>query len=225
MRMLMRVGGESAAKPSAVSPAVSHPVHPPHPASVSHPVHPAASSGKSSAYTVHSGDTLSGIASRNHLSLSALEKDNPQIKNPNLIYSGESVHLPQDTVSLSPHAQGLKGETHPANTNTGAYTVHSGDTLSGIASRNHLSLSALEKDNPQIKNPNLILPGQVLHLGSGVNSASSPGPSHLTRSAPFISPAANSPATQPIPNASPNQPIPAKLIVYNFARPTTGVMV
>lgn len=152
--MLMRVGGESAAKPSAVSPAVSHPVHPPHPASVSHPVHPAASSGKSS-----------------------------------------------------------------------AYTVHSGDTLSGIASRNHLSLSALEKDNPQIKNPNLILPGQVLHLGSGVNSASSPGPSHLTRSAPFISPAANSPAIQPIPNASPNQPIPAELIVYNLARPTTGVMV
>lgn len=46
-----------------------------------------------SIYTVQSGDTLSGIAASNGVSLSALEADNPQIGNPDLIYVGESVHL------------------------------------------------------------------------------------------------------------------------------------
>ncbi len=240
--MLIGVGGELAARPSAVSPAVSHPVHPvhpshpahpehpvahtahpAHPASVSHPVHPAASSGKSDTYTVHSGDTLSGIASQHHLSLSALEKDNPQIKNPNLIHSGESVNLPQDTVSLSPHAQGLKGETHPASTNADTYTVHSGDTLSGIASQHHLSLSALEKDNPQIKNLNLILPGQILHLGSGINSAPSPSPGLLNHSGVEAHPGTGGWA-RPIPNASAGSQPQYDLIGFFVARPDTAAM-
>lgn len=46
-----------------------------------------------SIYTVQSGDTLSGIAASNGVSLSALEADNPQIADPNFIYVGESVHL------------------------------------------------------------------------------------------------------------------------------------
>lgn len=46
-----------------------------------------------SIYTVQSGDTLSGIAASNGVSLSTLEADNPQIGDPNLIYVGESVHL------------------------------------------------------------------------------------------------------------------------------------
>lgn len=44
------------------------------------------------------------------------------------------------------------------------YTVVSGDTLSSIARKFGLSLSTLEALNPQISNPNLIYPGQVLKL-------------------------------------------------------------
>ena len=42
------------------------------------------------------------------------------------------------------------------------YTVKSGDTLSGIAVKYGISVQALIRANPQVKNPNLILPGAVL---------------------------------------------------------------
>ena len=44
------------------------------------------------------------------------------------------------------------------------YIVQPGDTLSGIAERFGISLSDLEKANPQITNPNLIFPGQVINI-------------------------------------------------------------
>lgn len=44
--------------------------------------------------TVHTGDTLSGIAASHGKSLSAVEAANPQIKNPDLIYAGQKVALP-----------------------------------------------------------------------------------------------------------------------------------
>ena len=42
------------------------------------------------------------------------------------------------------------------------YVVRPGDTLSGIAERFGVSLKALEAANPQIPDPNLIFPGQVI---------------------------------------------------------------
>ncbi|MBS2032915.1 MAG: LysM peptidoglycan-binding domain-containing protein [Deltaproteobacteria bacterium] len=54
--------------------------------------------------------------------------------------------------------------------------VKSGDTLSGIASRNGVTLSALEAANPQIKNFNLIYPGQTLNLPGGSSSTGTPAP-------------------------------------------------
>lgn len=43
-------------------------------------------------------------------------------------------------------------------------TVQPGNTLWGIAQAHHMSLSSLEAANPQIKNPNLIYPGQKITL-------------------------------------------------------------
>ena len=45
-------------------------------------------------YLVKKGDTLWGIARRYHVSLSALIRANPQIKNPNRIYPGNRVTIP-----------------------------------------------------------------------------------------------------------------------------------
>jgi nucleoid-associated protein YgaU len=43
--------------------------------------------------------------------------------------------------------------------------VQPGDTLSGIAGQFFgVTLSALEAANPQITNPNLIVPGQVIRI-------------------------------------------------------------
>jgi LysM repeat protein len=42
--------------------------------------------------------------------------------------------------------------------------VKSGDTLSGISKANRITLAALLKLNPGIKNPNLIYPGQKIRV-------------------------------------------------------------
>jgi len=52
----------------------------------------------------------------------------------------------------------------PPSSNPKTYTVKSGDTMSGIAAKFGISLAALENANPQIKNPNLIYPGEVLNI-------------------------------------------------------------
>jgi spore coat assembly protein SafA len=94
-------------------------------------------------YIVQSGDTLSGIAQKFGISLSDLERANPQIHKPDLIFPGEVVHIP-------PRHR--------------TYIVQSGDTLSGIAQKFGVGLSDLEKANPQIHNPDLIFPGQVINI-------------------------------------------------------------
>ena len=44
------------------------------------------------------------------------------------------------------------------------YRVRSGDTMGGIAARFDVSLSALEAANPQIANPGLIFPNELVHI-------------------------------------------------------------
>jgi LysM repeat protein len=98
-------------------------------------------------YTVEEGNTLSGIAAHLGVGLAALETANPQITDPNLITPGEVLHVP-------PHSA-TTGET---------YTVQEGDSLSKIAAHFGVELFALESANRQIVNPNVIYPGQVIHV-------------------------------------------------------------
>ncbi|KRE99999.1 hypothetical protein ASG87_13510 [Frateuria sp. Soil773] len=131
---------------------------------------PGGSGGTSPAshdYTVRPGDSLSAIADRNGVSLAALRAANPQVKNPNLIFPGQVIHIP---------GKGAAAPA-PAKPSTHSYTVKSGDTLSGIAAKNHVSLAALRAANPQVKNANLIYPGQVIHVpGAGAAPAPAPAP-------------------------------------------------
>lgn len=93
-------------------------------------------------YTVRYGDTLSGIASRYGTSTSTLASING-ISNPNWIYPGQVLKLSGGSSARS-------------------YTVRSGDTLSGIASRLGTSWTALKAKNG-LANANLIYPGQTLY--------------------------------------------------------------
>lgn len=102
--------------------------------------------GSADGYTVRPGDTLSSIAARSGVSLAALRAANPQIRNPNLIFPGQTIALPQS--------------------GTARYTVQAGDTLSGIAARFGLDWHDLALDNG-LANPGMILPGQTLRLNGG----------------------------------------------------------
>lgn len=93
-------------------------------------------------YTVRYGDTLSGIASRYGTSTSTLASVNG-ISNPNWIYPGQVLKLSGGSSARS-------------------YTVRSGDTLSGIASRLGTSWTSLKAKNG-LANANLIYPGQTLY--------------------------------------------------------------
>ncbi len=97
-------------------------------------------------YTVKSGDTLSGIASKYGTTYQELARIN-NISNPNLIYPG----------------QVLKINATDTNVATKTYTVKAGDTLSGIASKYGTTYQELAKKNG-ISNPNLIYPGQVIKI-------------------------------------------------------------
>lgn len=99
-------------------------------------------------YIVVHGDTLSAIAVRFHTTVDSLAKLN-DIANVNLIHVGQVLKL-----------SGVIGtESHNS-----YYKVVKGDTLSGIAATHHVSLATLVKKNPQIKNPDVIYPGDKIYL-------------------------------------------------------------
>lgn len=69
-------------------------------------------------YRVRSGDTLTAIAEAHGVSLAQLERANPDVHHPDLIRTGQAIRIPP-------------GATAPQS-RPSTYTVHSGDTLSGI---------------------------------------------------------------------------------------------
>lgn len=100
-------------------------------------------------YTVKSGDTASGIASMFGVSLSAISGYHSG--NANLIYPGEVL-----TINVS------GGSSTPSQSNVIQYTVQSGDTVSGIAAKYGVSISAVS--GFRSGNANLIYPGETLTI-------------------------------------------------------------
>ncbi len=135
-------------------------------------------SGGSSAggtYTVRAGDTMWSIAKKFGISLSELIRLNPQIKDPNMIYPGQRINVPrtpvkppappQPPVPPTPPTPPTPPAPGPSNENNGRlYFVKSGDTFFNIAQRYALNLDSLIRANPQIQNPDAIVPGMQLYL-------------------------------------------------------------
>lgn len=59
---------------------------------------------------------------------------------------------------------GAKPKPKPPTPGIEYYTVVRGDTLTNIAHRHGITLARLEAMNPQIKNPNLIYPGEKIRV-------------------------------------------------------------
>jgi LysM repeat protein len=53
---------------------------------------------ETSSYTIQSGDTLSELAAQNNTTVEELMAHNPQIENPNLIYTGDQLNIPNQNV-------------------------------------------------------------------------------------------------------------------------------
>lgn len=98
-----------------------------------------------STYYVQAGDTLSAIATKFGTTISNLVSIN-HISNPNVIYVGQKIYVGEAT-----HGQ------------SNAYTVQSGDTLSGIATKFGTTWQDLAQKNG-LANPNVIYVGQTLTI-------------------------------------------------------------
>lgn len=98
-------------------------------------------------YTVVSGDTLSGIASKYGTTYQKLAEYNG-IADPNKIYPGQQIKIP--------------GGSNQGSSTT-YYTVVSGDNLTKIANKYGTTVNQLVSWN-NISNPNLIYPGQKLRV-------------------------------------------------------------
>lgn len=95
-------------------------------------------------YTIKKGDTFWKIARNHGIEPKALISANPQITNPSVIYVGQIINIP--------------------GTDKSSYTVIKGDTMWGISQKYGVDLNELIKNNPQITNPSLIYPGQMINL-------------------------------------------------------------
>ncbi|MFE4133449.1 LysM peptidoglycan-binding domain-containing protein [Peribacillus sp. YIM B13482] len=111
---------------------------------------------KTGKYVVKLGDTLSKIAKKYNLSLSALLKLNPNISNSDRIYIGQSIRV---------SGQAPASSTTAKNSNSSdTYTVKSGDTLGKIARVNNMTIQQLKSENRLTST--LIFPGQVLKVNT-----------------------------------------------------------
>lgn len=129
-------------------------------------------------YTVQSGDTLSGIALKFSTTSSKLAQLN-SISNPNLIYVGQRLLVNQSSNSNSSSSGQSSSTTTNTEASAASYTVKSGDTLSGIASRYNTTVNQIVSLN-QLSNPNLIYVGQVLKLKNSQTTNSSSSSSSST---------------------------------------------
>ncbi len=127
-------------------------------------------------YTVKRGDSLGGIATRHHVTLSALLAANNLVAT-SLILPGMTLTLPAGA-STSPAST----PAAPAAGTGGTYTVKAGDSLSAIANRHGIKLGALLAANNMTVN-SLITPGMTLNLPAGAQASASPPPAASTSGA------------------------------------------
>lgn len=87
------------------------------------------------AYLVQPGDTLSGIAASHGTSLAAVEVANPKLSDPNLIYAGQTVELPEgSSVAQGSSTQQSSPAKESASQSASAQSAASYQSPSSIAS-------------------------------------------------------------------------------------------
>ncbi|QYR23399.1 LysM peptidoglycan-binding domain-containing protein [Paenibacillus sp. sptzw28] len=118
-------------------------------------------------HIVKKGDTLYMIAQKYNVSLEEVLKLNPNIANPDMIDVGMKVKIPTSMASnmeiMHQHA------------------VKQGDTLWKLSKAWGVPLSDMIKANPQLKNPNALLTGELVNIPKSGTPSGMPPEMHTTQ--------------------------------------------
>ncbi|ANS75484.1 hypothetical protein AWM70_13505 [Paenibacillus yonginensis] len=105
---------------------------------------------------VKEGDTLYELSKKYNVPLQTLIDANPQITNPDVLMIGDKVKIPSSAVAVDQE----DGVIYK-------HVVKQGDTLWKLSKAWGVSLQAMIDANPQLKNPNALLVGEVVNIPSG----------------------------------------------------------
>lgn len=101
-------------------------------------------------HVVKEGETLSAIARKHGVSLEEILRANPDIRDPDVIRPGMKIRIP----AAPPPAYELMHK----------HTVQQGDTLWKLAKAWGVPLADMIKANPQLKNPNALMTGEIVNI-------------------------------------------------------------
>ena len=135
-----------------------------------------ATSSNATTYTVVAGDTLGAIAARHGVPLSSIFSWN-NLNGSSIIYPGQKIKVSGGSAAPAPSVPAPAPAPSAPSSGSGTYTIKAGDTLSSIASRQGVSLSALMSAN-NVTATTVIYPGQKLTIpgSTGLAPASSTTP-------------------------------------------------
>lgn len=104
-----------------------------------------------STYTIKSGDTLSGIASKYGTDVSTLMSLNPYITNANLIYAGKTLNLPGAQTNTQPTQQPVTQPTAPVKTTQQLAEEYANNQTTNTSNDTNALLAQYEKIAEQQK--------------------------------------------------------------------------
>ncbi|HLX70934.1 MAG TPA: LysM peptidoglycan-binding domain-containing protein [Verrucomicrobiae bacterium] len=177
-----------------VPPPPTEPSNPP--AQPPPPPPPVVAEPTTSDYTVVPKDTLDAIAKKfPGVSVKAIENANPGV-DPKRLKIGQKLHIPAAT-SAAPTAAtpGAAPDTAAAPGGEQAYKVKSGDTLTGIAKKFHVSIKAIQSAN-NLKTTSIRV-GQTIKIPSKAAPAPEAAPAETASPAPTTTPAMPQPTLAP----------------------------
>lgn len=104
-------------------------------------------------HIVKQGDSLYALSQKYGVPLQKLIEANPQISNPNVLAIGEKVKIPTAPISVPENNEVYY-----------KHTVKQGDTLWKLSKAWGIPLKEMIEANPQLKNPNVLLIGEVVNI-------------------------------------------------------------
>lgn len=111
-------------------------------------------------HIVKQGDSLYALSQKYGVPLQKLIEANPQLSNPNVLTIGDKVKIPTAPVSVPENNEVYY-----------KHTVKQGDTLWKLSKAWGIPLKDMIEANPQLKNPNVLLVGEVVNIPKKATSS------------------------------------------------------